>query len=145
MENKGIKCPITGNNISSIIFCTVAGFVYIFGLDYLVHVKWLSGIYAQTSQLWRTAEEMGQNFYFMQLINLVIAFTAAELYGRFANKMSVGEGIRFGIVLGLLLGAIYAAPYAWLPISGVLAIKWFISGLAKGLGLGILYSLIYRP
>ena len=144
METQEIKCPVTRNNLKSVLFCTIAGFIFVFGFNYLVHVLWLSGIYAQTPQLWRTAEDMGQHFFYMQIMNLVIVFAAAELYGRFAKTISLGEGIRFGIVLGLLLGALDSISYAWLPISGELARNWFIAGFAEGLGLGVVYSFVYR-
>ncbi len=139
-----MKCPITGNHLLSVIYCTLAGLIFITGLNYLVHAQWLSSIYETTPQLWRTLEDMNAHIMYMQIMNLVIAFAGAELYGRFSCKNGLAEGIRFGIVFGLLLAATSSISYAWLPISAELARNWFLAGFAQGLGLGVIYSLIYR-
>ena len=124
---------------------TIAGLIFLFVYNFIVHGIMLKTTYDLTPQMWRTAEEMKSFFVFNLLIQAAMAYISASLYGRFARSAGVGEGIRFGILIGLLFGCLGAAHYAWLPITAGLAEIWFAAGLVEGLGLGILFSLIHKP
>lgn len=144
-KKTGLNCPITGNSLIMILIMTAVGMIYFFGYNLFIHGHILKPTYDLTPQMWRTAAEMQDHFLFFQAVNGLIAFAAADIYGRFANTKGIGEGVRFGILFGLVLGAQQVAPYAWLPISWELAQAWFLTGFGQGLGLGILYGLIWRP
>ncbi len=48
-----MHCPITGINIPRFLAAAAAGFVFIFGFEFLVHGKLLNDLYDQTGHLWR--------------------------------------------------------------------------------------------
>lgn len=145
ISKEKLCCPLTGCYIPRLLVCAVVGFGFIFIYDYILHNKILMDVYAQTSDLWRTPEEMQSHYTFMLLVNFLIAFLTAAIYGKGHEGKGIAEGLRFGLLIGLFIGVMNAAAYTWLPISSGLAQAWFLGGLVKGLGLGILYSLIYKP
>lgn len=142
---KKLLCPITGVYVPRFALCTFLGFIFIFIYDFILHSQILMSIYEQTPHLWRTAEEMERFFPVMLLTQFLTAFITALIYTRNHEGKGIGEGIRFGILLGLLMGVFMAASYAWMPISSILAAAWFVGGFLQGLGLGVIYSLTYRP
>ena len=137
-------CPITGVNIPRFLATTLAGFVFIFGYDFALHGNLLMGIYEQTSDLWRDPEEMKTFFPYMLSTQFFTALLAAFIFTRNYEGKGIGEGLRFGIMLGLLFGVMMSASYAWMPIPTALAGAWFAGGLGMGIGLGVIFSLIYR-
>ena len=118
-------------------------FVFVFLYEFLVHWFLLKDIYTQTAQLWRPEEEMNMLFMFMSQLGFsaVIAYIFTLHY----EGKGVGEGIRFGLCMGLLLGSIDIATYAYMPIPMVLTLSWVLASLLKGLGSGVVLSLVYKP
>lgn len=145
MSQQGMRCPITGSSLKSVLICTIVGFVVLFGYNYVMHAHMLSGIYALTPHLWRTVEDMQNHSLHLMLMYLLMSFASAELYCRFARASGLGEGLRFGLLLGLLLAAVRAAPFAWLPITAELAWFWFLVGFGEGMVMGLVFSFLYKP
>ena len=117
-------------------------FVFVFLYEFLVHWFLLKDIYTQTAQLWRPEEEMNMFFMFMSQIGFsaVIAYIFTLHY----EDKGIGEGIRFGLCMGLLLGSIDIATYAYMPVPMVLTLSWVLASLLKGLGSGVVLSLVYK-
>lgn len=139
-----MHCPITGVNIPRFIASIIVGFIFIFAFDFVIHGQVLKGIYMETADLWRSPEEMQKTFPFMLATQFLTAAITAFIFTRHAEDKGIGEGIRFGGMLGALFAVMMGASYAWLPIPLLLAIYWAMAGLMQGLGLGIIYSLIYK-
>ncbi|MGB4057497.1 MAG: hypothetical protein WBK77_05390 [Alphaproteobacteria bacterium] len=142
---KNMCCPITGAYLPRFLPAVLLGFGFIFLSGFILHGQILMSTYEQTPQLWRTPEEMGQYFPFMLLMQFLTAFFVGVLYIKNHEGKGACEGIRFGIMVGLLMGVLHMCAYAWMPISLNLALAWFADGLIKGLGLGLIFSLIYKP
>lgn len=141
---KNLKCPITGVSIPWFLLTVVAGFVFIFGYQYVVHGILLMPTYELTPQLWRTEPEMQAMFPWCIGFKLLLVAITAMLYTRNHEGKGVMEGVRFGVLLGLLMGVMMMSSYLWMPISFDLALGWLAAGFGEGLGLGVIYSLIYR-
>lgn len=139
-----MHCPITKTNIPRFLLSVAVGFIFVFGLDYLVHENLLMDLYEQTASLWRPVESMEEFFPLMIARTLLLVAIPAYIYTRNHEGKGIMEGIRFGIPLGLLFALFMSASYIWMPIPLELAIGWAISGLTIGLGLGIIYSLTYK-
>lgn len=135
-------CPITGVNLMRFSFCVLGGFAFLFLFDYIVHQILLMDLYEQTAQLWRAPEET--SFALMMLRNLILVKILALIFTRHYEEKGVGEGLRFGLLMGLLLALLMSSSYIWMPISLTLALGWAASGFLTGLGLGVIFSLIYR-
>ncbi len=117
-------------------------FFFVFLYEFLVHWFLLKDIYTQTAQFWRPEEEMNMLFMFMSQLGFsaVIAYIFTLHY----EGKGIGEGIRFGLCMGLLLGSIDIATYAYMPIPMVLTLSWVLASLLKGLGSGVILSLVYE-
>ena len=137
-----MKCPICGVNIPRFIASGVVGFIFIAVSDFVIHGQILADIYAETPDLWRAPEDM--NVAWMTTGQVLIAAITAFIFTRNFEDKGPMEGVRFGIMLGCLFAVMMSLSYAWMPISLLLAIYWAASGLMQGLGLGIIYGLLYK-
>jgi len=117
-------------------------FVFVFLYEFLVHWFLLKDIYTQTSQLWRPEGEM--NMFFMFMSQLGFSVVIAYIFTLHYEGKGIGEGIRFGLCMGLLLGSIDIATYAYMPIPMMLTLSWVLASLLKGLGSGVILSLVYK-
>ncbi len=141
MKN-GCCCPFTGVHMIRFPLTILAGFAFIFAYDFVLHAKLLAGIYEQTSDLWRAKDDMKCTF--MMIMQLLTSAVTALIFTRHYEGKGLCEGVRFGILLGLLMGILAASAYAWMPIPSSLALAWFFGNFGLGLGLGVVFSLIYR-
>ena len=139
-----MHCPYTGINIKRFVAMVVAGYVFLFALDFIVHHKLLMDLYTQTADLWRPEESMMDFMALMITRNVVLIGLLGYIFTRNFEDKGIGEGVRFGIPFGMLLALMMASSYIWMPIPLELALGWAASGFAMGLGLGIIFSLIYK-
>lgn len=137
-------CPLTGVNIIRFLATVLAGFAFIFAFDFVIHGNVLKDLYEQTAHLWRTEEEWMAHFPFMLGSQFLIALITAFIFTRNYEGTGISEGVRFGSMLGALFAVMMSMSYAWMPIPLLLAIYWAMAGLMQGLGLGIIFALIYR-
>lgn len=142
-NKKGMYCPLTGAYIPRLLLCAIVGFVFIFAFDFVLHAQILAGTYKQAPQLWRTDADMQTYLGYGMLMQFLTAFLLAAIYSKGHEGKGIGEGLRYGLLIGLLLGICGAAALAYMPIPVELAQAWFAGGLAEGLGLGVIYSLLY--
>lgn len=137
-----MHCPCTGINIIRFLAMVIVGYIFVFAFDYLVHHIMLMDIYTQTADLWRPEEEM--SFPLMIAYNVLLIIILGFIFTRNFEEKGVGEGLRFGAALGALMAVMNAAAYIWMPIPQELALGWAAAGLGQGIGLGIIFSLIYK-
>ncbi len=137
-------CPLTGVYLPRFIPAVLAGFVFLFAYEWALHGVLLMDIYLQTPNLWRTPEDMTALFPFQLLGQFALTFVSALLFTRHYEAKGVMEGVRFGGWLGLVFGVMMASSFVWMPISGTLAVAWFVGGLLQGVGLGVIFALLYR-
>jgi len=152
----------------------IAVYVFIMAYTFLVHGVLLKADYEAYASLWRPMEEMMSLGYICWLAHAVMAAVLTCLYKKFrAAKMlctcgpecqcgpacpcKAGSecgttrcpiksgGLCFGFKIGLLLGVYHASFYILLPISGALAIKWFLAEFVMGLGVGAVLGMVYHP
>ena len=129
-------------NTKRYVISLLVVFVFVFLYEFLVHWFLLKEIYTQTAQLWRPEEEM--NMFFMFMSQLSFSAVIAYIFTLHYEGKGIGEGIRFGLCMGLLLGSIDIATYSYMPIPMVLTLSWVLASLLKGLGSGVVLSLVYK-
>ncbi|MCB1532927.1 MAG: hypothetical protein KDJ35_08675 [Alphaproteobacteria bacterium] len=140
----GMHCPITGINIPRFLISAIAGFLFLFGFDYLVHHIWLNDAYVAHIDLWRPAETMEGFYPYMIARQVLLVVLIGYIFTLNFEEKGLMEGVRFGIPVGLLLGLVMASSYIWMPITQELALGWLAGGLGSGLGLGIIFALLYK-
>jgi hypothetical protein len=126
---KSLFCPITGIYIPRFLLTVIAGFVFVFGFDFLVHNVLLVETYDQTPQLWRLPEEMILPWMFSKQFLMVLVSALIFIIPR--KDTGLKEDLGFGTLFGLLLALLMSGAYAWMPISLSLALAWgdFFVGL----------------
>jgi hypothetical protein len=132
-------------NMKRLILAIVAGFIVIFATDYLIHGLWLVPDYEATKSLWRPEAEMHSRFQWMILAQVICAVTFVIIWAKGVVGGSVGNGIAFGLLMGLFQQIWAIVDYVVIPMPGELAAKWFFSGLAQAVLLGIVTALVYKP
>jgi hypothetical protein len=106
----------------------------------------LADLYKQTASVWRPADEMEKLMPLMWLGYALFAPFFVYLYtiGMEPKKEVFGQGLRFGLIFGLGLSAMHSLVwYVILPITNVLALYWFLDGVAVYAIAGVTVALIY--
>ena len=132
-------------NIPRLLLAVIVGFVIIFGTDMLIHGVWLMPDYNATKSLWRSDPEMTSHIQWMFLAQFLCAATFTVVWAMGFAGRSVSTGILFGLVMGMFQQVWALVMYVVMPMPCALAAKWYFSGLAQAILLGIAVALIYRP
>lgn len=130
------------------LIASVAAFVVLGVLEFVINGILLSDLYKQTAALWRPEADIMRLMWLMWLSYAIAAPVLAFVYtkGYEAGKGGIGQGARFGFYMGVFLAAsISLGFYAVLPIPGMLAVYWFIGGVVEYVIVGAVVGAIYRP
>ena len=128
-------------NFKRCAMATVAAFVFVFLYDMLVHGYLLMSMYNETTHLWRPMEEHKMTF--MCLSQLAYSGMAAYIFTVNYEDGGVPEGIRFGLLIGCMVGSIQIGTQSYMPIPLALTVSWVVQEIIRGLGTGIVLSLVY--
>ena len=131
-------------NMKRLLLAIIAGFAVIFGTDFLIHGLWLMPDYDATKSLWRPEGEMHTHFAWMLFAQFLCAATFVIIWAKGFAGRDLATGITFGLLMGLFQQIWAIINYVVMPLPGSLAMKWFFSGLAQAVLLGIVTALIYK-
>jgi hypothetical protein len=134
-------------NIKRLLLAILAGFVFVFVSDILIHGVWLEPDYQATSTMWRTRPEMQARMLFMwggQLL-FVVCFVGLWAAGLAPHSCGLGCAIGYGCLMGLFSQALTLIQYVVTPLPPELAAKWFISGVVQTMLLGVITFGVYQP
>jgi hypothetical protein len=129
------------------LLASVAVFVVIAVLEFVIHGMLLQGVYKQTASVWRPEAEMQRLFWIFWVGYLVFAPFFALIYAKGYEKgePALGQGFRFGLYMGLMLSVLHSyAQYVILPIPLVIACYWFAATIVEFVAAGIAAGLVYH-
>ncbi len=129
------------------LLASVAVFVVIGVLEFLIHGVLLSGMYKQTASVWRSEAEMQKMMWVFWVGILVFAPFFALIYvkGYEKGKPGLGQGFRYGLYVGAMLCVMNSFGwYVLLPIPLALAFYWFLAILVEFVVAGVAAGLIYH-
>lgn len=126
------------------VMMCLAGFVFVFVFDYLIHGIILKAEYKDTSIFWRNPSDMKIYFPMAAMLQLMSVFVLGYIFTRNFEEKGVREGVRFGLTLGLLVGICSFSMYAYMPITLTLALSWLTSSILEVIGLGVIFALLYK-
>ena len=132
-------------NIPRLLLAIVVGFIIIFATDMLIHGMWLKPDYEATKAIWRPESEMNAHIAWMFLAQFMCAATFSVIWAWGFGGRSVGTAVVFAIVMGMFQQIWVLVNYCVLPMPGALAAKWYFSGLAQAVLMGIGVALTNRP
>ena len=129
------------------LLASVAVFVVILVLEFLIHGVLLQGMYQQTASVWRTQADMQRLMWIFWVGYAVLAPFFALIYakGYEKDKPPLGQGFRFGFYVGAMLSVAHSFGwYVILPIPLALSFYWLVAILVEFIAAGIAASLVYR-
>src|SRR2546427_12700851 len=115
------------------LLASVAVFVAIGVLEFLIHGVLLSDLYKQTASVWRPEAEMRQMMWIFWAGYLVFAPFFALIYvkGYEKGKPGLGQGFRYGLYVGAMLSVMTGFDlHVVLPIPPALVVRWLVPTLA---------------
>ncbi len=81
----------------------------------------------------------------MFFAQFLIAATFVIVWAKGFAGRSIGTGIAVGLLMGMFQQTWAIILFVVMPMPAELAVKWFFSGLAQAVLLGIVTALIYKP
>ena len=129
------------------LLASVAVFVVILALDFIIHGVLLHGVYRETASVWRSPADIQRLMWVFPLGYLIFApiFTFIYVKGYEKGKPGPGQGFRFGLYLGAMLAVLNSFGwYALLPVPLALAYYWFFAILVEFVAAGVTAGLVYR-
>jgi len=104
----------------------VAGTIFIFFYDWVVHGMLLMDKYEATAAVWRPQSEMEALFPFMVAMQAALAFAIAY-YVHKKGLHGFEAGACFGAMIGVFLGIMSLSQYVHLPLALSLPVIWAVS------------------
>ena len=134
-------------NTKQWLLASVAVFVVMGVLEFLIHGVLLSDMYRQTASVWRSEAEMQKMMWVFWVGILVFAPFFALIYvkGYEKAKPGLGQGFRYGLYVGVMLSVMHSFGwYVILPIPLALAFYWFLAILVEFIAAGVAAGLVYH-
>jgi len=129
-----------------LILAIIVVFAGVWATDFLIHAVWLQSTYAQTMNLWRPEAEMQSHMVWLLLSQFLAAATFVLIWSKgFPATASLAGACLYGFCMGLFRETTTLITYAVQPFPGSLAVKWFVSGLAQGVLMGLLVFVVGKP
>ncbi len=129
-------------NTSRFLLTALCTYIFVFAFEFLFHGMLMKEIYMMTAELWRAENEMKMPFMFASQISF--SLVAAYIFTQNYEGKGLGEGLRFGFYIGMLLATIRLGSYSYMKVPLSLTCGWIAASLIKGLGTGVVCSLIYK-
>ena len=129
------------------LLASVAVFVVVAALEFLIHGVLLSDLYRQTASVWRPEAEMQKMMWIFWVGMLVFAPFFALIYvkGYEQGKSGLGQGFRYGLYVGVMLSVMHSFGwYVMLPIPLALASCWFLAILVEFIAAGVAAGVVYH-
>ena len=126
------------------------GFVVVFVVmnvyGYLVHEVGLSATYQSLASVFRPKAEMDNMMWMMMAGGVVSLALFCHIFTLGYEGKGVMEGVRYGILIGIFASIPMSVDqYVIYPLTGELAVIWFVSGVVGFVIAGAVFAAIYKP
>lgn len=124
----------------------IAVFVVMQVYGYLVHEVGLSDTYQSLASIFRPEAEMMDMMWMMMVGSAFTLAVFCYIYTFGHQGKGVMEGVRYGFWMGLFLSIPSAVDqYVVYPLTGELAVIWFVTGVVGMMIAGAVFAAIYKP
>jgi|SRR5579871_1274863 len=129
------------------LLASLAVFVVVQVLEFLIHGVLLQDQYKASASVWRPEADMQKLMWIFWVGGLVFAGFFALIYakGYEKGKPALGQGLRFGLYVGAM--PCVTESFGWyviLPVPVALAFAWLVTVLVQSVAAGIAAGLVYR-
>jgi len=123
---------------------SLAVFVVIQAIDYIMDIIVLKKVYESLQSFWR--EDTVSKIWLAYVMALLISFLFTYIFIKGREGKGILEGVRFGIVIWLFaIVPMYHTLWVFVPIPYALIFRWTLFGLLQTLVAGIIVAAIYKP
>ena len=130
-------------NVKRFIIASIAVFIVIQAVDWLVHGVLLSGWYREVKGVWRP--EMMDIMWVMMLGSLFYSFMFVFIFTKGYEGKGLLEGVRYGLLIGLLVFVSgMLGQYVMYPVPLGMAAVWIGYGVVEMMIAGAITAAIYR-
>lgn len=121
-------------------------FVVMQGFGYLVHELGLSETYESLASVFRPKEEMDSMMWMMMVGSAFSLLVFCYIFTLGHEGKGVMEGVRYGTLMGLFFSIPMSVDsYVVYPLTGELAVIWFVTGVIGIIIAGAVFAAIYKP
>ncbi len=134
-------------NTRRFVTASIAAFVVIAVVEFVIHGVLLSGMYRQAAAAFRPDADARARFWLFYVGYLVFAFFFTFIYtkGYERDRGGLAQGLRFGFYVGVMIGALESLVwYVVLPVPATLAVSWFLAYVVMALAAGAVVGSLYR-
>lgn len=113
---------------------------------YLIHSVGMTGVYESLASIFRPEAEMMGMMWMMTVGSAFSLLVFCYIFTFGAEGKGVMEGVRYGLWMGLFLAIPTAVDqYVVYPLTGEVAVIWFVTGVAGLVIAGAIFAAIYKP
>lgn len=126
------------------LLASLAVFVTLQILDYVIHSLILGSTYAGIQEIFRP--DMADKMWVMMLMSAIFSLLFVFIFTKGYENKGVMEGIKYGLLIGLIVHFVGSFnQYVVYPVPYGLIWKWIIYGLIELMAVGAVAALIYKP
>jgi hypothetical protein len=131
-------------NMKKFLLASLAVFVSLQILDFVIHNVILSSQYEAIMSVWRP--DMMDKMWVMYVTGVVFSLLFVYIFSKGQEGKGLMEGVKYGLIIGLLVIFVGSFnQFVVYPIPYGLTWKWIIYGLIEYMILGAVTALIYKP
>jgi len=124
----------------------IAVYVVMQVYGYVVHEVGLSDTYQSLASVFRPREEMDSMMWMMFASSAVTLLVFCYIFTLGHEGKGIMEGVRYGALMGLFLSIPQSVDsFVVYPITGQLAVAWFVTGIVGVIIAGAVLAAIYKP
>jgi len=124
----------------------VVVFVVMQAYGYLVHEVGLSETYQSLASVFRPEAEMESMMWMMMVGGVFSLLLFCYIFTWGYEGKGIMEGVRYGALIGVFVSIISAVDsYVIYPLTGELAVIWFVTGVIAFMISGAIFAAIYKP
>ena len=131
-------------NVKKLLLASLAVFVTIQVLDFVIHNILLSADYEALMSVWRP--DMMDKMWIMYVTGIVFSLLFVYIFTKGHEGKGVMEGVKYGFIIGLVVYFVGSFnQFIVYPITYALTWKWIIYGMVELMIAGAITALIYKP
>lgn len=124
----------------------IAVFIVMQVFGYLIHEVGLSDTYQSLASVFRPEAEMTDLMWMMMAGSIFTLLVFCYIFTVGREGKGVMEGLRYGVLMGLFLSIPSAVDqYVIYPLTGEVAVIWFVTGVVGLAIAGGVFAAIYKP
>ena len=139
---------MTNNALSNKTFWMgwIAVFLVMQAYGYVIHEIGLSETYQSLASVFRPREQMDSMMWMMMVAGVFSMLLFCYIFTMGYEGRGIIEGVRYGALIGLFMSIITAVDsYVIYPLTGQLAVIWFVTGVIGFIIAGAVFAAIYKP